>query len=241
MTMPVRGFGQKYVDFCGSRSPRSTTLPDTVRRRRRQQVRGDRLTAPRRRSPPRSGSGVYRSPSDDTRASSSSSWSARTAGGSPRQITQRQFRVGLRPWRRTIPTRRSSSERVASDRVQIAARRSRLGGIPGELHTVERPDRQAFGPGVHDERQQAIPRPRTGDGAHLVAVGECGRVPMVSVRDQEVLLGEPIADRNVRGDRPATMNHTLLVRELGIGGSRRHSIEEVLQGRTWPADRPEYR
>jgi len=25
MTIPVRGFGQKKVDFCGRRSPRSTT------------------------------------------------------------------------------------------------------------------------------------------------------------------------------------------------------------------------
>ena len=119
-------------------------------------------------------------------------------------------------------------ERV-DDRVQIAGRPARLGERSGHLDAVERLDREMLGAGVHHEGEQTVPRPRPGRCAHLVSEGERRRVAMVTVRDQERLLGEPVGDRHVRRDRPASVGHALLVHELGFGGARRHVVEQVLE------------
>src|SRR5439155_15866625 len=67
--------------------------------------------------------------------------------------------------------------------------------VTTELDAVERQHGYPLGAGVYHERQHAIPRPRTVDRMSFVPVLQRGRVSMVSVRDQERFVDEPLGPR----------------------------------------------
>ena len=78
MTMPVRGLGQKYVDFCGQPLAALDHGADAVGRRGRQQVGGD--------APPRA------------TTASAAERRARTAASRPAPVRSRSSGAAPAPW-----------------------------------------------------------------------------------------------------------------------------------------------
>ena len=166
--MPVRGLGQKKVDFCGSRSPRSASARMRAGVVGGQEPRGDRFARSDRRvgerrvrdeAEPRAGQPVQRSFVEGAN------------GRGPSRELDHPVARGSR-----FEGDRGDPELVVGQRrqrrIQVRDRIPGSGGGPVGLEPMERKDGKPLRVGVHHEDRQPVPRPGSLGGASFLAVAQ---------------------------------------------------------------------